>query len=215
MSIVSTRTVVKVSKKITKEVILADGTTLRVVKTIKKKKVKPSYCLPQGVWELIKDFADMQVKYTNKMCGDISIDDFNTLFMQPQRVPPALATYIHEIMNHDDYEGQSIQYQKIMYSTCPSITPTCSLWTFTVPEMCGKNITIKYTFHSHKMKFSKVVDGETKTFDCTDEIVGSKIVRTPIVPYIANNLDSMQQKMYRKKLLGKHSCSCFLCFQNK
>lgn len=63
MSIISTRTVVKITTKVTKEVVLDDGTTMKWIKRIKTKKVKKSICFPSEIWGLIKDYADISVKY--------------------------------------------------------------------------------------------------------------------------------------------------------
>jgi hypothetical protein len=208
MSIVSTKVVTKVSKKITKEVVLADGTTLKFVKKIKTKKTKTTYCFPQGIWELIKDFADMQTKYVDMMCGEMSISVVDALFVQPQRCPPELAKVLKDIISHDDYEGQTIQYQKIMYSNCPKQAPTSNLWTFIVPEMCGNNFTFKYTFDTYANKLYATVNGAKKIIELEDDIV-----RTPVASYIENNLSLLQKKNYRKKILCKQSCGCFLCFQ--
>jgi hypothetical protein len=220
MSIISTRTVVKITKKITKEVELDDGTTIKWIKRIKTKKVKKSISLPQGIWDNIKEYAGISVKYVEVMTEMMDLQDFDYIFLTGSRVchiPPNIRKWISEMRDHNDFAlvDCDIKITRLQdsYGGCPlKKRVQKNLWTFDVPA-CLDKPAMRFTIDSgYADKFTYRFGGEQKVFEMDGEI--SQI---PITTYLNHYLQPTQKKEYRPCLLkyGKlKTCCCFGCFVN-
>jgi hypothetical protein len=222
MSIISTRTVVKITKEITKEVELDDGTTIKWIKRIKTKKVKKSICLPQGIWDNIKEYAGFSVNYVEVMTEMMDLQDFDYIFLTGSRlchIPPNIRKWISEMRDHDDFllVDCDIKITRLQnyYGGCPSQKERVknNLWTFDVPA-CLDKPAMRFTIDSiYADKFTYKFGGEQKVFE-----IDGEISQIPITTYLNHYLHSTQKKVYRPLLLkyGEiKSCCCFKCYVNK
>jgi hypothetical protein len=170
------------------EIVYADGTvgTMTIVKRPRQIKVKKTYHLPEGVWDIVKEYAGISVKYTNVQFGTMDIAEIEDLFYK--WMDKKDKKYVDRIVQDDNWCGadMEVKFRKVnideRYKN--GFGSGMSLWTFDLPKY---NKYKKQSFTLYLMNKCRVRGFDGVLLDWTldyfvDELPMEKVPTYTILP---------------------------------